>query len=255
MSLQELLTKKNWFKFQLPSKKTSKKEFFNIILSQMLIKLENIIKTYQLWTQSLDVLKWVNLNINQWEFVAIMWQSWSWKSTLMNIIGMLDVPSSGKYFFDNKDVSNLDDDEQSVIRSKTIGFVFQTYNLLPKTSALRQVGLPLMYQGIWQKERDERAFLALKKVWLADKTWNLPTELSGWQQQRVSIARAIVTNPSLILWDEPTGALDSKTGEEVMELFRQFNDEWKTVILITHDEEVGRQTRRQIHLKDWEIIK
>lgn len=219
-----------------------------------LIRLENIKKSYQLGDQTLEVLKWINLEINNWEFVSIMWQSGSWKSTLMNIIWMLDVPTTWKYFFNNQDVSDLDDDEQSLIRRKSIWFIFQSYNLLKKTSAMDQVMLPLIYQWISPKERKDRAYEALKKVWLADKTNNLPSEMSWWQQQRVAIARAIVTDPYLILWDEPTGALDTRTWDEVMEIITSLNNEWKTVVIITHEPAVDAYAKKHILIKDWLIV-
>lgn len=218
-----------------------------------LLKLENIIKIYQVWEQEVKALRWVDLSINKWEFVSITWESGSWKSTLMNIIWMLDTPTSGKYFFEDSEVSYLSDDDQSIIRGQTIWFIFQNYNLLPRTTVLKQVMTPLMYQWVPKEEREERAFQALKKVWIESKVYNLPTQLSGWQQQRVAIARAIVTNPSLILGDEPTWALDSKTWMEIMDLITSFNDEWKTVLIITHTHEVAKYAKRNIHITDWLI--
>lgn len=218
-----------------------------------LIKLQDIKKSYQLWEQKLDILKWINLEIFEWDFMSIMGQSWSWKSTLMNIIGMLDNPSSGKYFFDWQDIWDLDIDEQALIRRKNIWFIFQSYNLLKRTRTIEQVMLPLMYQGIWSKERKERALQALKKVWLENKIDSYPNELSGWQQQRVAIARSIVTNPLLLLWDEPTWALDSNTWEEVMEILTNLNKEWKTILIITHAPEVDKYASKHILIKDWLI--
>jgi putative ABC transport system ATP-binding protein len=219
-----------------------------------LIKIEDIIKTYYLWTEKLDVLKNVSLEVYDWDFLSIMGQSGSGKSTMMNIIWMLDNPTSGKYFFNSLDVSSLTDDDQALIRRWNIWFIFQSYNLLPKTSAIKQVMLPLIYQWVKAKERYARALEALKKVWLESKINNLPSEMSGWQQQRVSIARALVTNPLLILADEPTWALDSKTWEEVMELLAELNKEWKTIVIITHEPEIDHYAKRHIHLKDGEII-
>lgn len=219
-----------------------------------LIKIKDIIKSYKLWTEELVVLKWISLDINKWEFVSIMWQSWSGKSTLMNIIWMLDNPTSWQYFFNWDDVSWLTDDDQAMIRRQNIWFIFQSYNLLSKTSAINQVMLPLIYQWIWSRERKERAYEALKKVWLEDKINNLPSEMSGWQQQRVSIARALVTDPLLILADEPTWALDSKTWVEVMELITKLNNEWKTIVIITHSPEIDMYAKKHINLKDWLII-
>lgn len=219
-----------------------------------LIELKNITKSYQLGDQTLNVLKWIDLEINKGEFASIMWQSWSWKSTLMNIIGMLDNPTNWTYKFNQSDVSTITDDDQALIRRESIGFIFQSYNLLAKTPAIQQVMLPLMYQWVPQKERQERAFLALKKVWLEDKINNLPSEMSWWQQQRVAIARAIVTDPLLILWDEPTWALDTKTGEEVMDLIWQLNAEWKTILIITHSPEVDQFAKKHILIRDGLIV-
>ncbi|EKE28726.1 MAG: hypothetical protein ACD_3C00025G0015 [uncultured bacterium (gcode 4)] len=218
-----------------------------------LIKIEDIVKTYYLWTEKLDVLKKVSLEVYDGDFLSIMGQSGSWKSTMMNIIWMLDNPTSGKYYFNSTDVSSLTDDDQALIRRWNIGFVFQSYNLLAKTPAIKQVMLPLIYQWVRSKERYERAFDALKKVGLESKINNLPSEMSGWQQQRVSIARALVTNPLLILADEPTGALDSHTWDEVMQLLTELNKEWKTIVIITHEPNIDNYAKRHIHLKDWEI--
>ncbi len=221
---------------------------------ESLIKLENIKKTYFIWWEYYNVLKWINLDINKWEFVSIMWESWSWKTTLMNIIWMLDVPTSGNYYFNAQDVSKVDDDDQAILRRKNIGFIFQSYNLLPRMNAIKQVMLPLIYQWIWKKEREKRSIEALVKVWLKDKIYSLPNEMSGWQQQRVAVARSIVTNPLLILWDEPTWALDSKTWIEVMEIIKMLHDEWKTILIITHSEEINKIAKRHIFIKDWLII-
>lgn len=221
---------------------------------ESLIKLENIKKTYFIWWEYYNVLKWINLDINKWEFVSIMWESWSWKTTLMNIIWMLDVPTSGNYYFNAQDVSKVDDDDQAILRRKNIGFIFQSYNLLPRMNAIKQVMLPLIYQWIWKKEREKRSIEALVKVWLKDKIYSLPNEMSGWQQQRVAVARSIVTNPLLILWDEPTWALDSKTWIEVMEIIKMLHDEWKTILIITHSEEINKFAKRHIFIKDWLII-
>lgn len=221
---------------------------------ESLIKLENIKKTYFIWGEYYNVLKWIDLNINKWEFVSIMWESWSWKTTLMNIIWMLDIPTSGNYFFNNQDVSKVNDDDQAILRRQNIWFIFQSYNLLPRMIAIKQVMLPLIYQWIWKKERERRAIEALIKVWLKDKIYSLPNEMSGWQQQRVAVARSIVTNPLLILWDEPTWALDSKTWIEVMEIIKMLHDEWKTILIITHSEEINKFAKKHIFIKDWIII-
>lgn len=219
-----------------------------------MLTLKNIVKKYQIGTQELVVLKGVSLHVEENDFVAIMGQSGSGKSTLMNIIGLLDTPSSGEYIFENDNVEHLSGDSRSLIRRQRIGFVFQSYNLLPRMSAKKQVMLPLMYQGVPKKERERRAEEALETVGLKDKMQNKPNELSGGQQQRVSIARALVTKPSIILADEPTGALDSKTGDEVMELFTKLNNQGKTIILITHEQEIANFSKKIIHLSDGNII-
>lgn len=219
-----------------------------------LIQMHKITKAYQFGKEELVVVKWIDIDINKGEFVSIMGQSGSGKSTLMNIIGMLDNPSTGNYIFHGRDVSQLTDDDQALIRRENIGFIFQSYNLLPRTSALNQVIMPLIYQDIGKKERTERALAALKKVGLADKVNNLPNEMSGGQQQRVSIARALVTNPSIILADEPTGALDSKAWVEIMEFLTELNNEGKTVIVITHEHEVDAFAKRHILIRDGNIV-
>ncbi len=220
-----------------------------------MIELKNITKTYQMGTQFVHALRGVDLVIGEGEFVAIMGPSGSGKSTLMNIIGCLDVPTDGLYnWVGGVDVSNLNDDEQAKIRNQRIGFVFQQFNLLARTTALRQVMLPLMYQGVGRTERSERAHKALASVGLGDRTDHRPDELSGGQQQRVSIARALVTQPNIILADEPTGALDSKSGEDVMNIFKQLHADGQTVILITHDPEVAAQTGRTIWIRDGVIV-
>lgn len=216
--------------------------------------MQEITKSYQLGKEYLTVLKGIDIEIHNGEFVSIMGQSGSGKSTLMNIIGMLDNPSTGSYIFNGRDVSGLTDDDQALIRRENIGFIFQSYNLLPRTSALNQVIMPLIYQGVGKKERIERALHALQKVGLADKVNNMPNEMSGGQQQRVSIARALVTNPSIILADEPTGALDSKTGVEIMELLTELNKEGKTIIVITHEHEVDEYAKRHILIRDGNIV-
>lgn len=219
-----------------------------------LLTLHDITKSYTVGEQELQVLKNINLSIDTGDFVSIMGQSWSGKSTLMNIIGMLDTPSSGNYHFQGLDVSKIVDDEQADIRRKMIWFIFQTYNLLPRMPAIKQVEMPLMYQGIWKKEREHRAIQALIKVWLADKIYSLPSELSGGQQQRVAIARAIVTDPAMLLGDEPTGALDSKTGAEVMDILSELHAEWKTIVIITHAEQIDKYAKKHIHIADGSIV-
>lgn len=216
------------------------------------ISLSNITKTYNSWSPNeIEVLKWLNLDITEGDFTAIMGPSGSGKSTLMNIVGMLDTPTSGSYLLNNTSVAELSETEQSLIRRDNIWFVFQGYNLLKKMKAWQQVALPLSYMGVPKTEKYERAIKALEVVWLADKINNRPNQLSGWQQQRVSIARALVTNPSLILADEPTGALDSKTGQEVMELFQTINqEENRTILLITHDTTIADYAKAIITISD-----
>ena len=196
------------------------------------------------------VLKWVSLEIQDGEFITIMGPSWSGKSTLMNIIGLLDVPSSGEYILDGVPVESLTGNEQSAFRGRKVGFIFQWYNLIPRLTALEQVSLPLSYQGISGSERKIRAIEALKRVGLWDKIYNKPNELSGWQQQRIAIARAIVANPSVILADEPTGALDSKTWGEIMQILSELHEEGKTILLITHDANIAKYAKRTIRIKD-----
>ena len=196
------------------------------------------------------VLKWVSLEIQDGEFITIMGPSWSGKSTLMNIIGLLDVPSSGEYILDGVPVESLTGNEQSAFRGRKVGFIFQWYNLIPRLTALEQVSLPLSYQGISGSERKIRAIEALKRVGLWDKIYNKPNELSGWQQQRIAIARAIVANPSVILADEPTGALDSKTWSEIMQILSELHEEGKTILLITHDANIAKYAKRTIRIKD-----
>ncbi len=218
------------------------------------IEMTNITKSYAMGTQVVHALRGVDVTIQEGELVAIMGPSGSGKSTLMNMIGCLDVPNSGVYKLDGIDVSTLNDDAQARIRNKRIGFVFQQFNLLPRTSALKQVALPLMYGGHKASERNALAKIALEKVGLGDRMDHRPDELSGGQQQRVAIARAIATNPSIILADEPTGALDTKTGEEILELFAEFNKQGMTIIMVTHDPEVAERAERVIWLRDGLII-
>jgi len=220
-----------------------------------MIKLENITKNYVMWENVIKVLKWISLEINKWDFLSIMGTSWSWKSTLMNIIWMLDIATSWEYNFWDIKITWKKEDELSSIRWKNIWFIFQSYNLIPRISVIEQVMLPLVYARIPEKERKNRAIKALEKVWLADKQNNNPNELSWWQQQRVSVARALAVNPMMILADEPTWALDTKTSSEVMELLTELNNEWKTIVLITHEDEVDAYAKRHILIKDWLIVK
>ncbi|MFH1375292.1 MAG: ABC transporter ATP-binding protein [Patescibacteria group bacterium] len=219
-----------------------------------MIQLSNITKTYRLGGQEFHVLHNISLTIAKGEFVAIMGQSGSGKSTLMNMIGLLDTPSLGNYFLDGKAVESLSEDEHAVIRSRLIGFVFQSYNLLPRLNAIRQVGTPLMYQGVGRPEREKRAAEALITVGLSDRMQNEPSEMSGGEQQRVAIARVIAARPEIILADEPTGALDSRTGQEIMDVLAKLNQEGKTIIIVTHESEVASRAKRIINLKDGIIV-
>lgn len=220
-----------------------------------MIELKNIKKVYSLWNQEVEVLKWINLKIERGDFISIMGPSGSGKSTLMNIIGMLDIPSFWEYIFNGKRVDNLGENRISKIRASNIGFVFQSYNLISRMSVLKQVILPLSYQGIGKKEKIQRAKEALKRVGLETKIYNKPNELSGGQQQRVSIARAIAVNPKIILADEPTGALDTQTGKEIMQILTELNEkEGKTIILITHEADIDKYAKRHIRIQDGLIL-
>ncbi len=221
-----------------------------------MIELTNIIKKYFIGEPNeLTVLKGLTLFIKEGEFVSIVGQSGSGKSTLMNILGALDRPTEGNYTLDNISIASMTDSQLSAIRNEKIGFVFQTFNLIPRTSALSNVELPMFYKGIKKSERKKRAMELLKLVEMEDRMDHMPNELSGGQKQRVAIARSLANNPSIILADEPTGALDSKTGNLVMDIFKRINkDEKKTVILITHNEELALQTQRIITIRDGEII-
>ncbi len=214
------------------------------------INLEHIAKIYQLGSEEVQALKDVSLDIEKNEYVAIMGPSGSGKSTLMNIIGCLDTPSKGSYIFTGVNVSEMNDNELAEVRNKEIGFVFQTFNLLPRSNALHNVELPLIYAGAPTAERRERAKQALENVGLADRIFHKPNELSGGQRQRVAIARALVTNPSIILADEPTGNLDTKTGEDIMALFSDLYDLGNTIILVTHEEYIAEHAARIIRLRD-----
>ena len=219
-----------------------------------LIEFQQVYKIYQMGETQVRALDGVNFIIDKGEFVAIVGQSGSGKSTAMNIIGCLDVPTSGHYFLDGVDVSTMDDDQQAVIRNKMLGFIFQQYNLIPKLNVLENVELPLLYGGVPERERRERALSALDRVGLADKYKNRPNQLSGGQQQRVSIARALAGNPSVILADEPTGALDSHTSREVLSFLKKLNREGDTVVLITHDNSIAVRAKRIIRLQDGQLI-
>lgn len=218
-----------------------------------LIKIEKLHKVYVLGLTRVHALRGIDLEIARNEYVAIMGPSGSGKSTLMNIIGCLDVPTAGKYHLNGQDVSSLDDNELARIRNKEIGFVFQTFNLLPRADALHNVELPLIYNGTPANKRRALAQAALEKVGLGDRFHHKPNELSGGQRQRVAIARALVNNPSIILADEPTGNLDTTTGAEIMEIFDQLHEQGNTIIIITHEDFIARHARRIVHLKDGKI--
>ena len=217
-----------------------------------MIELSNISKIFDTGFNQVNALSEIDVKIDQGEFVAIKGPSGSGKSTMMNIIGLLDRPTKGKYFLGNKDVSTLNDNKRSLIRRNLFGFVFQNYNLIPRLSAVRQVEMPLIYRR--DKEKRKKSILALSKLGLAERISHSPVKLSGGEQQRVSIARALVGEPKVILADEPTGALDSKTGEEIIQIFKSLSDEGITVIMITHDDSVARKAQRIIEMKDGMII-
>ena len=219
-------------------------------MAQEIIKLSGITKHYKVGTHIVKALQDINVRIFKNEYVALMGPSGSGKSTLMNILGCLDTATSGEYILNNKDVSKLDDNELAEIRNKEIGFVFQTFNLLPRSNALENVSLPLVYAGQGKQKRIERAMEVLNQVQLSDRITHKPNELSGGQRQRVAIARALVNKPSIILADEPTGNLDSKTSIEIMGLLEEIHEQGNTIILVTHEEEIARHAHRIIRLKD-----
>ncbi len=222
-------------------------------MAEPLIELKNIYKIYHMGDEEVRASDGVSLSIDRGEFVAIVGKSGSGKSTLMNIIGALDVPTEGEYILGGEDVSEMSDDQLAQIRNKMIGFIFQQYNLLPKLNLLENVELPLLYAGAPVQERKERALKSLAKVGLEEKWKNLPNQLSGGQQQRVSIARALAGEPSLILADEPTGALDSRTSREVLNFLRQLNEEGNTIVMITHDNSIALEAKRVVRIKDGKI--
>lgn len=226
---------------------TSALYFFNMT---SILHLENICKSYYLGKQELQVLKGISMDIHQNEYVALMGPSGSGKSTLMNILGCLDSPTSGKYILNGHDVSRMHDNDLAAVRNKEIGFVFQQFNLLPRLTAAENVALPLVYSGVSKKERIERAEAVLSKVKLEDRMHHKPNELSGGQCQRVAIARALINNPSIILADEPTGNLDSKTSHEIMDILGKIHNEGNTVVLVTHEEDISSFAHRIIRLRD-----
>jgi len=214
------------------------------------ITIRNIIRDFKLGQETVHVLKGIDLDVEHGEYIAIMGPSGSGKSTLMNILGCLDTPTSGSYILNGQDVSKLSDDELADIRNREIGFVFQTFNLLPRTTALENVALPMVYAGLSKKEREARAQEVLRSVGLADRMDHKPNQLSGGQRQRVAVGRALVNNPSIILADEPTGNLDSKTSIEILQLFDDIHKAGNTVIMVTHEEDVAARAHRIIRLRD-----
>ena len=215
-----------------------------------LIQLSNISRLYKLGDQVVHALRKIDLEIFRGDYIALMGPSGSGKSTLMNIIGCLDTPTTGTYILNNKEVSDMGDDELSSIRNEEIGFIFQTFNLLPRMTAQENVALPLIYAGVSKKDRLERAAKALQDVGLADRMHHKPNELSGGQRQRVAVARALINNPSILLADEPTGNLDSKTSIEIMALFEELHKKGNTIILVTHEEDIARHARHVIRMRD-----
>jgi putative ABC transport system ATP-binding protein len=220
-----------------------------------LITTQDLWKTYVMGSEEIHALRGLSINIDKGEYVAIMGPSGSGKSTLMNLIGCLDTPSKGSYLLNGKEVAAMNDDELARIRNEEIGFVFQTFNLLPRATALHNVELPLVYAGVSGKDRQERARQALAKVELTERASHKPNELSGGQRQRVAIARALVNNPSILLADEPTGNLDSKTGVEIMAVFQRLHDAGNTIIVVTHEPDIAAYARRVIHIRDGQVEK
>ncbi len=219
-----------------------------------LIELKDVYKIYPMGDTEVRAIDGISLTVKKGEFLAIVGQSGSGKSTCMNIIGCLDVPTSGQYFLDGKDVSHMNDNELAEIRNKKLGFIFQQYNLIPKLTVQQNVELPLLYAGLSEKEQSVRALASLDRVGLLEKAKNYPGQLSGGQQQRVSIARALAGNPSIILADEPTGALDSKTGKEVLQFLKKLHQEGNTIVLITHDNSIAAQAERVIRVHDGKVV-
>lgn len=220
----------------------------------MLIRVENLTKVYDTGKIQVEALKDINLEIEEKEYVAIMGASGSGKSTLMNILGCLDRLTEGRYILDGEDVSTLNDKNLAIIRNKKIGFVFQAFNLLPRLSALGNVELPMVYAGLSKSQRHQKAKAALEKVGLGDRMHHKPNELSGGQKQRVAIARALVNDPAIILADEPTGNLDTKSSEEIMQIFEKLNNEGVTIVMVTHEQDIAQHTKRAVVFRDGEII-
>lgn len=219
-----------------------------------ILELQNVGKAYQIDSQNLQILKGINLEVKKGDFIAIMGPSGSGKSTLMNIIGCLDTPTSGKVIFENRDVSQLSETELAQIRNQKVGFVFQTFNLIPRTTALANVELPLIYKGIPATERTVLAKKVLEQFGLGPRILHFPNQLSGGEQQRVAISRALVTQPLIILADEPTGNLDSKTGEEIIKIFQSLNKAGNTIILVTHDKDIADRAKKIIKIHDGQIV-
>jgi putative ABC transport system ATP-binding protein len=238
----------------MPLETTSTESYREDLVSAgIVIKTEDLAKVYEMGAEQVHALRGVSVEIHKGEYVAIMGPSGSGKSTLMNLIGCLDSPTSGRYWLAGRLVSDLDDDELAYIRNKEIGFVFQTFNLLPRATALHNVELPLIYNGTPSEERLERAKKALERVDLADRMNHKPNELSGGQRQRVAVARALVNSPSIVLADEPTGNLDSKTGDEIMTLFETLHSQGNTLILVTHEHDIAQHAHRIIHIRDGQV--
>jgi putative ABC transport system ATP-binding protein len=222
-------------------------------MSAPIIEIKNIMKSYKLGGETVHALNNISFEINKGEFIAIIGPSGSGKSTLMNMIGCLDRPDSGQYLLDGKDIGKMNDNQLATIRNQKIGFIFQNFNLLTKLTAVENVELPLLYAGLSTKIRRELALESLKKVGLADRAGHLPSQLSGGQQQRVAIARALAGNPSILLADEPTGALDSKTSKEILDIIKQLNELGNTIILITHDLSIAKQAKRMVSIQDGQL--
>ncbi len=216
----------------------------------MILELINVHKIYKIDKIEVHALRGINLKVKKGDYIALMGPSGSGKSTLLNIIGFLDIPTKGKYFFEGKEVSNFDEDTLAKIRNKKIGFVFQTFNLIPRLNAIQNVELPLIYAGVSKKERKQRAIEVLEKLHLSERRFHKPAELSGGENQRVAIARALIGGADLILADEPTGNLDTKTGEEIMNIFDKLNEEGKTIIVVTHSRDVAKHAKKIYNMKD-----